>query len=127
MPESRTLTGHTVAMVKLAEPEGGEAIVRRGDTLPENLAAGELARLEKVGAFAEPPKADLRAQGARPAFAEVPEVVHVDQTLAPRSDVGLSLPPQVTLAANPEPDGAVATVTEDEPAKETAGRRSAQR
>lgn len=103
MPESKTLTGHTVAMVRLAEPEGGEAIVRRGEQLPANLAKGELERLERVGAFAEPPVANLAAQGARPAFAAVPDVRHVDPGPAPRGDLGaLPLPPQVTLAANPE-------------------------
>lgn len=126
MPEPRTLTGHTVAMVKLAEPAGAEAIVRRGETLPDNLATGELERLQKAGAFDEPPTADLAGQGAVPAFARVPEVRTAATALPPRGDTVLPLPPQVTLAANPEPDGGVAKVT-DEPAKETAARRSGQR
>lgn len=128
MSESRIVTGHTVVMVKLAEPEGAEAIVRRGESLPDNLAKGEIERLEKVGAFDPPPQADLVGQGAarRPAFANVPVVQHVAQDLPPRGDTVLPLPPQVTLAANPEPDGGVAKVT-DEPAKETAARRSGQR
>lgn len=92
MPESRTVTGHTLAMVKLSA--GGEVAVRKGEQLPEGLADGELARLEKVGAFGEPKVADLYAQGARPL------------------DAG-ALPPQLTLAANPEPEGGPLLAIED--------------
>lgn len=63
MTESRTITGHTVVMVRTKD---GDVPLHRGDTLPDNLADGELARLEKVGAFAQPPVADLAAQGAQP-------------------------------------------------------------
>lgn len=127
MPESKTVTGHAVVMVKLAEPKGAEAIVRRGESLPEGLADGELARLEKNGTFDEPATGDLAKQGARPAFAAVPQVRQVTTDALPaRGDLaGLSLPPQVTLAANPEPDGGVAQVTDE--AKESAAPRRGQR
>lgn len=126
MSESRIVTGHTVVMVRLAEPEGGEAIVQRGQALPDNLAKGEIERLEKVGAFAEPPRASLAGQGARPAFAPVPEIEHTTtDALAPRGDLGLPLPPQVTLNANAEADGGVAKVTADEATTEGAAPRRA--
>lgn len=112
MPESKTVTGHTVAMVKLAKPEGAEVAVHRGEKLPDGLADGELARLESNGTFDEPAKADLAGQGARPAFAAVPEVQQITTDALPPRGAELPLPPQVTLAANPEPDGGVAKVTE---------------
>lgn len=86
MTETRTITGHTVVMVKTTD---GEVPMHRGDALPANLADGELERLEKVGAFADAPVADLRRQGAQRAALIAPALTD-------------ALPPQVTLAANEE-------------------------
>lgn len=110
MSESKVITGHALAMVKMAEPEGGEVPVRRGEALPDGIKDGEIERLTKLGAFDPPPVANLAAQGARPAFAAVPEVRPVTTDLPPRGDLAtLPLPPQVTLAANPEPEDAKST------------------
>lgn len=104
MPEPKILTGHTVAAVRLAE--GGEVYVRRGEALPEGMADGEEARLDRLGGFAAPPEADLGLQGARRAVIAAPEVARHDPALPGRGDFGAPLlSPQVTLAANPDPEG----------------------
>lgn len=106
-----------------------EITVGRGGELPDNIAPGEEKRLEDAGAFDAPPRG-------------------VTVTI-PEAQVALTgyLPPQVTLAANnddgtpadlvaslaaPPPDFLVGGEVKGgrpttEPAKETAGRRSAQR
>lgn len=83
--ETRTVTGHTAVMVKVAD---GEVLVRRGQPLPSEVTAAEVRRLEKVGAFDPAPVASRAGQGARPAAA-----------------AAATLSPEVTLAANPNPDG----------------------
>lgn len=70
MTDTRTVTGHTIVMVRIGD---GEVAVRRGEELPEGVTAAEVARLEKAGTFADPPVASLVAQGARPAKAPVAE------------------------------------------------------
>lgn len=86
MSEPRTITGHTVVMVKTTD---GEVPMHRGDTLPANLPDGELERLTKAGAFDAPPVADLRRQGAQRKNLIAPALTD-------------DLPPTVTLAANEE-------------------------
>ena len=57
----RILTGHTITMVRVAD---GEVAVMRGQALPADVVAAEIERLERLGAFAPAPVADLVAQGA---------------------------------------------------------------
>lgn len=64
--------------------------VGRGEALPDNLADGELERLEKAGAFSLPPK---------PVNMTVPEAA---------VELTNWLPPQVILAANDEDGNVVA-------------------
>lgn len=107
MSETRTITGHTVVMVKTTD---GEVPLHRGDTLPDNLAVGELARLEKVGAFADPPVADLAAQGARPAVLIAPALggsISAQEALQAAPDVG------GPAVATPSPDGRPLLATAD--------------
>ena len=86
------------------------------------MIEGEAKRLEKVGAFAEPPTASYARQGARPVFSQVPEVTRPLEPAPARLDLMAALPPQITLGANPEPDDAEPFLVEpparDEPARD---------
>lgn len=86
MSDTKRLGPTQTANVRLAtKDEKGQpeiVFVGRGEELPANLADGEVERLEKAGAFAQPPK---------PVTVTVPEAA---------AALTSYLPPEVTLSAN---------------------------